>query len=366
MDAKFLNELPPDNYDQAVEDGLLYRIFERSGDPAQFWSQMVNQTRMAMTISDPNQPDNPIIYANRAFSDLTGYSREEVIGRNCRFLQGQGSGIEKIAAIRNLIERQKTGIVELLNYRKDGTPFWNALHIGPIYNRDGQLAYFFGSQWNADEQAANKSAAEQFETVTRELNHRLMNIFAVVSALVSMSANESISAIEAATKTRERINALGNVHRATLDWSAQNEAMGIVELLRLVLKPYEGERSSLDLDGQDTHLPVEVVSPLGMALHELATNSLRFGFLGGKAHTGRIVWKRLANFDDGTVKLHLEWREAFKATPGEDSIRIGAGSRIMQAMLIQLGGSIVRTVSGNELVATIEVPLLGRDPELES
>ena len=98
----------------------------------------VERTRMPMVVSDPNQPDNPIILANLAFLDLTGYSAEEVIGRNCRFLQGPDTDPADVDQLREALVRNDDHIqLELLNYRKDSSPFWNQLVISAVRNADG-------------------------------------------------------------------------------------------------------------------------------------------------------------------------------------------------------------------------------------
>merc|ERR1712173_308373 len=101
--------------------------------------------------ADPNLPDQPLVFVNRAFRDLTGYEEEEIIGRNCRFLQGPGTDPEQVRKLRQAIANEDVVVVELLNYRKDGSAFWNALHLGPIYNERDELIYYFGSQWDVSD-----------------------------------------------------------------------------------------------------------------------------------------------------------------------------------------------------------------------
>ena len=102
-------------------------------------------------ISDPAQPENPVIYANDAFERLTGYSRSEVKGRNCRFLQGPGTDPATIEELRAAIREQRDCAVEILNYRKDGTPFWNALAIAPVQDAYGRVTHFVGVQTDITE-----------------------------------------------------------------------------------------------------------------------------------------------------------------------------------------------------------------------
>lgn len=106
----------------------------------------VRATRMPMIITDPRQTDNPIIFANDAFCWLTGYAREEVIGRNCRFLQGPETDPETVQRLRNAIAVPQAIEIDIRNHKKDGTPFWNRLLMAPVNDANGRLAYFFASQ----------------------------------------------------------------------------------------------------------------------------------------------------------------------------------------------------------------------------
>ncbi|BAQ45903.1 MULTISPECIES: hybrid sensor histidine kinase/response regulator [Methylobacterium] len=104
------------------------------------------KTRMPQIITDPNLPDNPIVFANRAFQNLCGYDVAEVIGRNCRFLQGPGTDPADVAKVRDAVAARRDVVVEILNYHRDGTPFRNELYVSPVFDPDGHLRYFFASQ----------------------------------------------------------------------------------------------------------------------------------------------------------------------------------------------------------------------------
>ncbi|MDR7037277.1 MULTISPECIES: HWE histidine kinase domain-containing protein [Methylobacterium] len=125
-------------------DAEISRI-SKSSDP---FVAAVRATRMPMIITDPNKPDNPIVFVNDAFSKLTGYARAEILGNNCRFLQGPETDHRDVARIRDAIERRVPIEIELLNHKKSGEVFWNRLLISPVFDDDGALTYFFASQFD--------------------------------------------------------------------------------------------------------------------------------------------------------------------------------------------------------------------------
>lgn len=118
----------------------------RAGASSDPFAAIVWSTRMPVVVTNPRGADNPIVFVNDAFCNLTGYSREESIGRNCRFLQGPETKPAKIALMRAAARSGKPLDIEVRNYRKDGTPFWNRLHMVPLHDADGDLIYFFASQ----------------------------------------------------------------------------------------------------------------------------------------------------------------------------------------------------------------------------
>jgi PAS domain S-box-containing protein len=103
---------------------------------------------MPMLITDPNRPDNPIVFSNDAFSQLTGYAREEILGRNCRFLQGPRTDLGAVGKIRDAVERRVPIEIELQNHKGDGEVFWNRVLISPVFDETGVLTYFFASQFD--------------------------------------------------------------------------------------------------------------------------------------------------------------------------------------------------------------------------
>ena len=105
-----------------------------------------DETEMSVVFSDPSLPDNPMIFVSEEFERQTGYSPEEALGRNCRFLQGPDTSSHAIDAIRHALRAETRFTIDILNYRKDGSAFVNRLRIRPIYDSNGRLLFFAVAQ----------------------------------------------------------------------------------------------------------------------------------------------------------------------------------------------------------------------------
>lgn len=105
-----------------------------------------DEVAMSVVFSDPSLPDNPMIFVSDEFEAQTGYSPDEAVGRNCRFLQGPETNPHAIEAIRQGLKAETRFTIDILNYRKDGSPFINRLRIRPIYDGEGRLMFFAGAQ----------------------------------------------------------------------------------------------------------------------------------------------------------------------------------------------------------------------------
>ncbi|WP_380871738.1 hypothetical protein ACFB49_26910 [Sphingomonas sp. DBB INV C78] len=116
---------------------------------------LIEATPIATVVTNPRIRDNPVIAANDAFCTLTGYALNEILGRNCRFLSGRGTEPAPRAALRRAVAEARPELVELTNYRKDGTAFRNAVMIAPLLGEDGKIAWFVGSQMDVTNRAAS-------------------------------------------------------------------------------------------------------------------------------------------------------------------------------------------------------------------
>ncbi|MDH7639393.1 PAS domain-containing protein [Sphingomonas oryzagri] len=130
-------------------------------------SAMIQSSAIAAVISNPRLPDNPIVECNDAFSELTGYARDEIIGRNCRFLTGPDTEQALTDRLRAGIRDQRPTMVEILNYKKDGSRFRNAVLVAPIFGVSGELEYFLGSQVEMPADTNTSTDARQRDAVGR-------------------------------------------------------------------------------------------------------------------------------------------------------------------------------------------------------
>lgn len=130
--------------------------------------QALSATNSPVSITDNLKPDNPIIYCNTAFLKLTGYDKEDVIGKNCRFLQGPKTDRSIVAEIRKSLEGKVEFQNVILNYRKDGSTFWNDLNISPVYNEAGVVTHFIGLQFDVTERIEQERAKAEAERLKNE------------------------------------------------------------------------------------------------------------------------------------------------------------------------------------------------------
>ena len=105
-----------------------------------------DEVEMSVVFTDPSLPDNPMIFVSDEFEKQTGYSQQESLGRNCRFLQGPETDVHAVQAIRLALKAQTRFTIDILNYSKNGSSFMNRLRIRPVYDGDGRLMFFAGAQ----------------------------------------------------------------------------------------------------------------------------------------------------------------------------------------------------------------------------
>lgn len=312
----------------------------------------VHNTRTPMVICDPLQADNPIILANRAFLDLTGYHHEEVVGRNCRFLQGPKTDGAAIDILRHAVGQAQDVEVELLNYRKDGSTFWNRVSLSPVHSETGEVRYFFASQVDVTQhRQARVDEAERNQVLLREIDHRAMNALAIVGGIVRLSQARDIR--QYAQSIQQRVQALAKAHAflSKRRW----QAAPLHEVLRMQLSP-DGLRR-VTLDGPDILIGATLVQPLALVLHEMVSNAATHGSLAAPTGALGLTW---ATFDGGRG-FTLTWEETGGAPPPERRAP-GFGSAIVAAIIErQLRGQADFQWRSSGLLARFTVPDTARE-----
>lgn len=146
--------------------------------------RLVTDSPIPSVISDPRLPDNPIIACNAAFCELTGYPPDEVVGRNCRFLSGPGTEPWLTEEIRRGVREHRPVLVEILNYKRNGQPFRNAVLVAPIYDEEDALLYFLGSQVEIDADASSPSSMRRIRAaeMVKALSPRQGQVLKLVAA----------------------------------------------------------------------------------------------------------------------------------------------------------------------------------------
>lgn len=151
--------------------------------PDDRFETLVSNSPIPSVISNPRLPDNPIVACNTAFCDLTGYSPDEVLGRNCRFLSGPGTEPWLSEEIRRGVREHQPVLVEILNYKRSGEPFRNAVLVAPIYDENDDLLYFLGSQIETSADASSLTSMRRIRAaeLVKKLSRRQSQVLKYVA-----------------------------------------------------------------------------------------------------------------------------------------------------------------------------------------
>ena len=143
------------------DDGLIPQVL----------SAILDECVNGVTLADPDEEDAPIVYANKAFERLTGYSQAEIIGHNCRFLQADDRDQYALEEIRQAMQKHESVEVTLRNYRKDGTLFHNRLKITPLFDNKQRVMYYLGVQYDITSQVDASNEIEQLNQLITTLSN---------------------------------------------------------------------------------------------------------------------------------------------------------------------------------------------------
>jgi PAS domain S-box-containing protein len=186
----------------------------------------VDEAPIGITISDPSLPDNPMVYINEAYEELTGYDAELALGRNCRFLQGPDTEEKPVAEMREAIENREPVDVEVVNYRGDGTPFWNHVTIAPLFDEDGNLTHFVGFQNDVTDRKEAEAMAKQRADSLREERQALERVLGRISGLVNETSQILVNSGTRAEIEREVCAEIARTNGYSHAWIGESTVAG--------------------------------------------------------------------------------------------------------------------------------------------
>ena len=311
------------------------------------------KTRMPLVFTDANEPANPIIFANDAFLSLTGYDREEVLGQSFNFLMARGTDPKALAQIEAAFDGS-TG-AEIRYRRKDGSEFWAALHISPVQDESGAVAQHFASFIDLTK---HKQEQARSTIMIDELNHRVKNTLATVQSIVWQALRKTTDPEVIRDAIESRLFALSRSHDLLTreNW----QGAGLHDLVKEAMEPFgvgNGRGERFVVTGENIRISPKATLALGIALHELATNAVKYGAFSNEAGSILITWAIEAT-PQGR-RLILRWREK-DGPPVTPPSRKGFGSRVIEDGLAhELEGTVNLDYRANGVVCTIDFPTPG-------
>jgi PAS domain S-box-containing protein len=309
-------------------------------------------TRMAMVFADACETDNPIIFANDAFLELTGYAREEVLGQSFNFFMAHVADKEALALIQKQLEGHSETDAEILYRRKDGREFWAALFVSPVRDDDGDIIQHFASFADL---TSYKDEQAQSRLLIAELNHRVKNTLATVQSIVSQATRTNADPQAIRKAVESRLFALSRSHDLL---SRENwRSAGLLDVIRDALEPFCGldDRSGrVEICGENIRFAPKVALALGIAFNELATNALKYGAFSREDGSIRIEWT--VEPSPTGRRLLLIWTE--KDGPAVVApLRKGFGSHVLERGLAhELDGTVKVDYRTEGVVCTMNIP----------
>jgi len=279
------------------------------------------RTPTPMFIADATAADRPIVLANAAFLDLTGYTTGEALGRSCLPLEREGEAAGE--SLRAALSRAELSQIEFELCRRDGSCLWTSAHVSPIGDAAGAPRYYVCSLADVTERHEARAFREAERRLLREVDHRAMNALALVQGFVRLSRRDSIEQFARSVQDRVEVLARTHVLLARTRWAD----VTLDQLLRMELAAADPER--VELEGQEVLVSAERVQPLALLLHELASNAALHGALSEPEGRLEVTWRRGRTPDVVT----LSWRERGVRRP--TSHQPGFGLRLVSSIARQ-------------------------------
>lgn len=323
-------------------EGLKARAFERFP--------------IAFVLTNPRREDNPIVYVNRAFERLTGYSEDSAIGRNCRFLQGENTDSGAVARLSAAIKDRRSHKTKLINVRADGSEFMNELIIEPIYDDNGELCAFLGLQRRADDRSSDLDRAE---SQLVEIQHRVKNHLQMVVSMIRLQSQKAGRGdpgidYEALAYRIETLQLLYQEMNRSGEEADVPMGAYISRIATTIGHLESRENIRLNIATESFYVPVETAARIGLIASEIVTNAFQHAF---QEKTAGLVEVGLRQLSGGIMRLEV--MDDGVGLPEGSTWPEGntMGASIVSALLEGIEGkmNIARGVAGTTF--TVDVPL---------
>jgi PAS domain S-box-containing protein len=310
------------------------------------------KTRMPMVFTD-EEPGHPIIFANDAFLALTGYVREEVLGKSFQTLLAAGVDAETMPIVESAFRGECESDPEIHYKRKDGSEFWAMMFISPVCEENGTVVQQFVSLVDLTRHRRDNA---QHKMLIDELNHRVKNTLATVQSIITQALRRPAEPAAIQEVIESRLMALSRSH--DLLTSGNWEGAGLHDLVDAALHPFEvvaGRDERFTIVGDNVHLSPRVTLSLAIAFHELSTNAVKYGAFSNEAGTIRIDWTVVAEETGNRVLIRWLEQGGPKVTPPTEK---GFGSWVLERGIThELGGNVTLDYLTDGLACTICIPI---------
>jgi PAS domain S-box-containing protein len=312
---------------------------------------------LAIVLTNPDFEDNPLVYANAAFTGLTGYPVDAAVGRNCRFLQGPDTEPDRVARIRAAVAAGEDIAIEITNHRADGSPFLNRLTITAVMD-DGRIAYFLGTLSISDSAVA-ESRLEAVQLQLAEVQHRVKNHLAMIVSMIRLQARSSDAANDYTVIAR-RIEALQLLYQELSESGVASTFRDEVPLgayvsrIAAAVGHLDGSQGiRINVIAEEVMVDASTAGRVGLLVSEILTNAFRHAFAG--RDTG-LVETRVQRLSGGLVRIQIA-DDGIGLPEGYDWPTKGnLGGRIVTALLEGLQAQHAVTTSAAGTTVTIDIP----------
>jgi len=255
-----------------------------------------------ISVADATRPDFPLVYANPAFEVMTGYSLEEIVGLNCRFLQRDHRDQPGLVAIREALRDGREVVAVIRNFRKDGTPFWNELSLSPIRDRSGAVTHFVGIQNDVSARIAFEDALRESEKLAAvgrlaaSIAHEINNPLAAVTNLVYLARIDKVEAsrekyLRDAELELHRVSQLTSQSLRFYKQSTKPQAIRPLEMITAVIDVYATKLQKLRISLHRRDTPTAPVVCLESEIRQVISNLIR-NSMDAMEHTGGCLMVR--------------------------------------------------------------------------